>query len=268
LDGDGAREEESASNRKAFYNGSFGICAVEEKLGLTIVEPEPAPDNTTEKYGLQVLGLVDAKLRKMKNELDDALSGQSKYSESVGRLQGDRYQIFVLDEKHCTLFFEERVLSKIIEMKNLPATFSEVKHLKRYMIEYAKARARLAEGFPSCKYSNFSLIVTYNGAKAQYRHIDLIEPNNQYLMVLTNNSTPTLGYTAANEIEKPSDLLSTTGWKDIPKNVVSFMEQDALIVQMFEEYGNVLNHHFQEIHHYPSKTEKLPRGALIAMKGG
>ena len=102
------------------------------------------------------------------------------------KIQADRYEVFVeARSKPCTAF--DYLSKKVPVSKRVPK-------MKQILLQYAKDQAikdpRL-NGKTEYIFGNFSLLITYGRCKGQEPHIDLLLPNWQFGLVLTDNAPAT-----------------------------------------------------------------------------
>ena len=151
---------------------------------------------------------------------------------------------------------------------HLPANAKDI--LINYATQQALRDNRLVGSF---KFGNFSIILTYEVVAQQAQHVDLLMPNYQFGLMLSDDSSGTLVYLVDDNIQTVHDVERI--WNDwngdsstsipMPKNLVSAFRQSKDATRLVHDYGNVL---------LPEKQMKevkidgpIPVGSLLMLPG-
>lgn len=103
-------------------------------------------------------------------------------------------------------------------------------------------------------FDNFSLIVSHGTVDAQPVHIDLLAPNHQFGLILTDRSPLTLSYKTGpsiapsptnhpipgSHIQSVADL-QRQAWPDLPTPIVVTLEQNVTAVSLLQQFGDLLS---------------------------
>jgi hypothetical protein len=112
----------------------------------------------------------------------------------------------------------------------------------KYAIQQAEYDDRLfvnVQHKDNILYDNFSLIVSYDPVTAQQRHIDLLYPNFQYGLMITNMSPGTLVFSPTHAIRTVTDVNNHV-WKDMPSTLKATIQHDTTVTSLLSQFGNIL----------------------------
>jgi hypothetical protein len=111
----------------------------------------------------------------------------------------------------------------------------------KYAVDQAARDGRVALNTHKNKvnYDNFSLIVSYDPVEAQPKHIDLLYPNFQYGLIITDNSPGTNAYHVPHSIRSVKDIKDHV-WNDMPPTLYAALEGDIGVTSFIAQFGNVL----------------------------
>ena len=186
--------------------------------------------------------------------------------DSARRINSGRLEIFLKAEGKSSAAFDT-IVGKLLE----PCA-------KDTILEYAQRQARKDCRLPrGHQFGNFSLIVSYGGVAAQHPHIDLVDPNHQFGLVVTGgtDSTQFLGTGGGQRSHSPGSVAEV--WQGMmgDSNPNSAMSPELLgalekafekVPDEFKHFGNLLlpPKHLQD---NMEKLEGLDCGALISLPG-
>jgi len=154
---------------------------------------------------------------------------------SLRLIQAGRYEIFVQARNKASDAFDS-----LVEGGNrFPEGFKSA--LLRFATEQARRDPRLQNGRYS--FGNFSLIVNYDPVQPQAPHIDLLWPNFQFGLAVTDNIPGTLFREVGAHVATVDDLLATwraQGWGEPPSALTAAMRKESRLRDLVREYGDVL----------------------------
>ena len=124
---------------------------------------------------------------------------------------------------------------------------------KNVLVVFAKQQAhkdtRLSRS-DAYKFTNFSIIITYDKVNKQRPHIDLLEPNYQFGMLLSDMSPATLVYSVDENICTVQDVEQLWNrWNPnddnaivnvMPQELVQSFLQSPKVIELVRDFGNVL----------------------------
>ena len=270
------RSDEVASEMKDLLPRRVQMLGSAEH-GMAIVHP----DSDAYSDVLTILGRINQLLkkdRKVHQELDDFVDKHKGEDDSIRRIQGNRIEIFVEAGNKCTACFDQ-VLGK-----RLPP------NAKSRILEYARHQAsqdpRQQQRDSSYEYGNFSIICNFGRCEAQAPHIDLVQPNFQFGLILSNGSPGTLFYEAENHIQtvealaqrwknmaqrQPVEYNNITGKEanrgNAPSKLIEALEKDEGAKLLLSWFGDVLDDEKYVLSKMKGMTN-LPTGSLLSLPGG
>jgi hypothetical protein len=187
---------------------------------------------------------------------------------SVRGIQSKRCEIFVRDASDKGSNFWEAQL----RMAGLPAESTNC--LLEYAMEQARRDPRIRDAPHGYKFGNFSVILSYGSVQAQAPHLDLLSPNHQFLLVLTDESPSTCFYELADgdRIQKVSDLervwrtMEQNGEAAFPDNLAQILEKSQDVATYLHDFGDVLHssHTFRQIERF---IPQVDAGSLLSLPG-
>jgi hypothetical protein len=196
-----------------------------------------------------------------------------KYKSSIRAIQGDRIEIFAQSTfKNETTVFDnllKAVAIKLQQQRQQPASSPRrrTKHrtwsdIKEILLQYAIRQAgRDSSRFPShqYKYNNFSILASYGPVDQQAPHIDLLSPNVQFALIITDLVSPTHTYHVPAAIETVEDLKYV--WHKVPPSLLSAMaDPETGIPDLIASYGNLLHPRVrEEIIQLPTRADSPTR---------
>ncbi len=176
----------------------------------------------------------------------------------IRHIQGGRYEVFVKARGKLTCVFDwicQQIWTKHYEQLpqaaageiNEFASYESSDHIKQAIMDYAIHQAERddritvnTQNKSEPSYDNFSLIVSYDPVEAQPRHIDLLYPNFQFGLMITDNSPGTSVYVTPHSIRTVMDVKNHV-WKDMSSTMFTAMEQHAIVTSMLSQFGDVLS---------------------------
>jgi hypothetical protein len=185
--------------------------------------------------------------------------------QSLRFIQAGRYEIFVQARGKKAYVFDwlcEQVWSthqnQQAQTDDTPAleSYNSSQEMKQAIIQYAIQQAERDDRITgniknkrNMSYDNFSLIVSYDPVVAQPKHIDLLYPNFQYGLIITDKSPGTTVYTTPHSIKTVTDLKNHV-WTDMPSTISRAMEQDAIVTSLLSQFGAVLCPNIEEVQYW------------------
>jgi len=221
-----------------------------------ISPPKDDPDGV-----VALLRELDATLEKdgVRQRLDKLIDDDD---ESVRLIQAGRYEFFLYANGKATSAFDEIT-------KDMPSD------TKQRILSYAATSAaedpRL-EGGLNYQFGNFSLIVSYGQVPAQAAHIDVVKPNHQFGLIITDGAQGTLvPEKLETSVRKVDDLLAI--WQklgkefnlDLPPKLSIALRADATVRKLVASFGDVLlpQKNFDDMVGCPS----LSAGSILSLPG-
>jgi hypothetical protein len=114
------------------------------------------------------------------------------------------------------------------------------KQLKSTYRGYAKSMAMKDFRFNTGAKKKILETLDYTNVPEQPKHIDLISPNFQFGLIITNNVPSTLAYTTNTHIKTPDNLVQYS-WTDCPPSLPNKMNSNKKVVKRLLEFGDVLS---------------------------
>ena len=193
-------------------------------------------------------------------------------------IQAGRYEIFVQARGKKPYVFDwlcEQVWSI---HRNQPLqnggtetleSYETSQEMKQAIIQYAIQQAERDERITAniqnnqfMSYDNFSLIVSYDPVMAQPQHIDLLYPNFQYGLIITDNSPGTTVFVAPHSIRTVSDVKNHV-WTDMSSTLSMALEQDAVVSSMLSQFGDVLCPDIQQVQYFIPYQNSMIEGEVV-----
>lgn len=225
---------------------------------LCLIAPCPVEDAAI----LPLLARIDAKLERRWKRFQQLVQQNDA---SVRPIQGDRYEVFVrAKEKPSTAFDEICVeLAKEEEKEEETRTALDI---KTTFLQFATKQAAKDTRFPAeyYAYNNFSLLVTFGAVRAQSKHLDLLWPNGQFGLMLSDNRPGTITFPVPYDLATPQDLQKHIKiWKKLPDDVAQVMQdRNTNIPKLLKDFGNTLHVQLQ-----PVVSDRLCRGTVCGLPG-
>lgn len=201
-------------------------------VGMAMISPpQDDPDGV-----VALLRELNATLEKedIRQRLDKLIDDDD---ESVRLIQAGRYEFFLYAGGKATSAFDE------ITKQMPPDT-------KQRILSYAATSAaedpRL-EGGLNYQFGNFSLIVSYGQVPAQAPHIDVVKPNHQFGLIVTDGAQGTLvPEKLETKVRKVDDLIGI--WQklgvefglELPSKLAIALRADATVRKLVASFGDVL----------------------------
>ena len=226
-------------------------------VGMAVISPpQDDPDGA-----VALLRKLNATLEKeeVQQRLDKLIKDGD---ESVRLIQAGRYEFFLYAGGKATSAFDE------ITKQMPPDT-------KRRILSYAATSAaedpRL-EGGLNYQFGNFSLIVSYGQVPAQAPHIDVVKPNHQFGLIVTDGAQGTLvPEKLETKVRKVEDLIGI--WQklgvefglELPPKLAIALRADATVRKLVASFGDVLlpQKNFDHMVGCPN----LPAGSILSLPG-
>jgi hypothetical protein len=225
---------------------------------------------------------------------------------SVRFIQADRYEIFVQSRNKSTEAFDwlcQQVWNKLqqgmsteeegggnaqypdpISIKNAILAFAIQQAEKDDRIakfRFSQTQGSSADGRNvKTLYDNFSLITIYEPVTEQQKHIDLLFPNYQYGLVVTDQSPGTNVYRSAQSIKTVQHIRDYV-WTDMSDTLCASMDENPSVKSLVELFGDVLCPNIQRVLYNTRNTrgdstgssqggdkeETFPAGTLLCLPG-
>jgi hypothetical protein len=119
--------------------------------------------------------------------------------EGIGTIQKDRVEFFVkCSDQSCAAF--DQLCGQLLEKtKDLDALYNLLKTIRKAIITYAKSATKMEDRLtaqinnncgsrPKIHYGPFSLILTRGTVPPQLPHIDVLPPNFQFGLMVTDDT--------------------------------------------------------------------------------
>jgi len=223
--------------------------------GMAVVTPF-SDDPTT-----ALLNQLDNVLRREESRrlLDKLIEADD---ESVRLIQAGRYEIFIDAQDQPNTAF--RMLTN-----KMPIDTKEriIRHARRTSLR----DPRLREGPKKYKFGNFSLIATYDLVPAQAPHIDVVLPNYQFGLTVTDRTPSTQIFDKKQRIRTADALVDI--WVDrgnyigkkIPPNIAHAIRTNPEVLRIVESFGDVMLPH--QIVRRMKGCPHLPTGTVTSIPG-
>ena len=168
-------------------------------------------------------------------------------------IQGGRFEIYLQATGKSSNAFDW--------MEEQVSSHQSIENIRSRILNFCKKQARKDPRVASGDYDfdNFSLLVSFDPVEPQVPHLDMIEPNFQFGLVISADSPGTVVYEPVNTIQNMEDVKKVL-WNDLSSSVCKRMQSKAHTI--LKEYGNVLCPNVRPF--YPGL---LPQGTLCSMPG-
>jgi len=244
-----AESDNSPSGRISWLGG--------KDVGMAMISPpKDDPDGV-----VALLQELNATLEKdgIRQRLDKLVDDDD---ESVRLIQAGRYEFFLYASGKKTSAFDE------ITKEMHPDT-------KQRILSYAATSAaedpRLEGGF-DYQFGNFSLIVSYGQVPAQAPHIDVVKPNHQFGLIVTDGAQGTLVPekldTKVGNVDGLLAIWQKLGTEfglELPPKLAIALRADATVRKLVASFGDVLlpQKNFDHMVGCPS----LSAGSILSLPG-
>ncbi|KAL3905872.1 MAG: hypothetical protein SGARI_004259, partial [Bacillariaceae sp.] len=154
-------------------------------------------------------------------------------------IQGNRYEIFVKSKKYSS-----HIWYKILELGGFENPQQFTKDLVRYAEGMALRDPRVGCNRDGWKFDNFSLIANYSKVSQQEPHIDLLLPNYQFGVMVSDAAPSTWYY----EVSPPDRIRNGKQLADLwcrldpsmPNHLRTLLEECPDINNKLDSFGSVL----------------------------
>jgi hypothetical protein len=118
-------------------------------------------------------------------------------------------------------------------------------------------------------FGNYSILCSFQSSLQQFRHIDSLDPNWQFVIAISRSLKPTLVYHSDSKILTIEALLAE--WGNVLKELCSVLKGSADVVSLVKKYGPVLSLKQSEVSLSRSgqtrSNSMLSVGDLLAIPG-
>ena len=219
-----AESNNSPSDRISWLGG--------KDVGMAMISPtKDDPDGAVALLReLNVTLEKDGVRRRLDKLIDDG-------DESVRLIQAGRYEFFLYASGKKTCAFDEIT-------KEMPSDTKQ--RILAYATTSAAEDPRLEGGF-NYQFGNFSLIVSYGRVPAQAPHIDVVNPNHQFGLIVTDGAQGTLvPEKLETRVSNVDDLLAI--WEklaaefglELPTKLAIALRADSTVRKLVASFGDVL----------------------------
>jgi len=224
---------------------------------MRIIEP-PASGDPAVALLKQLNAFLETK--PVREKLKDLTRENDK---SVRVIQGNRFEIFLQARSKVSTVFDW-IASEMIEQGKVNEGYTTPQKIKDTIFNYAKSQAKKDSRLKNhvYKFDNFSLLVSYGKVDAQFEHIDLLQPNHQFGLVVTDKSHGTIVYKPAYPVRNVQQLKQA--WKDLPGSVAKAIQNNHIARHLVEQFGDVLCPQIQEV---SPMARTLKTGTLCSLPG-
>ena len=244
-----AESNNSPSDRISWLGG--------KDVGMAMISPtKDDPDGAVALLReLNVTLEKDGVRRRLDKLIDDG-------DESVRLIQAGRYEFFLYASGKKTCAFDEIT-------KEMPSDTKQ--RILAYATTSAAEDPRLEGGF-NYQFGNFSLIVSYGRVPAQAPHIDVVNPNHQFGLIVTDGAQGTLvPEKLETRVSNVDDLLAI--WEklaaefglELPTKLAIALRADSTVRKLVASFGDVLlpQKNFDHMVGCPS----LSAGSILSLPG-
>jgi hypothetical protein len=234
---------------------------------------------------------------KIKKKKANASLPSEEDRRSVRFIQADRYEIFVQSRNKSTEAFDWLCLQVWNRLQQevsaeggenggnafYPDSVSIKSAILAFAIQQAERDDRIStfrssQATVGCtdnrkvktSYDNFSLITIYEPVTEQQKHIDLLFPNFQYGLIITDQSPGTNVYRSARSI-KTTQHIRDYVWTDMSDSLCASMDENPAVTSLVEFFGDVLCPNIQRIRYSTTNAsdneETFPTGTLLCLPG-
>lgn len=202
--------------------------------------------------------------RKTKKRILQWIEDDDK-DDSARHIQGGRLEIFLRAAGKSS-----RAFDTIVGERLAPGA-------KQLVLEYAQKQAQKDPRLQSQKYKfgNFSLIVSFEMVDAQAPHIDLIRPNHQFGLMVSEGDTSTLFFESNTHVQSVEALVehwqkmaNVTSVQDpsMPPALAHAMKQTPAVHTLLKCFGDVLLPARYVLFRMKKQTN-LRAGSLLSLPG-
>lgn len=287
-------QRKEAANQTSFLDMQDAVVSLQEAqqdfLGMRQAESEDdaarslmrvvLPQSSTaignefdkdDALALEVIRCLDETLQEWDSE-EKFLRMIHEGDQSVRFINARRFEVFVENQKCSTNAFDwvaAKVANSINQWHTDQRWMLTAESVKEILLHYARKQAHLADPQhveDDYQYHNFAILINYGfNVPQQVPHIDLVHPNAQFGLMISEDSPGTIWYDPVTPIQSPRDLQQA--WQHhyghSNDDWVSVLEQDANCCYRLRRYGNVLS---PELKKY--ETPLLKAGTLLSLPGG
>lgn len=234
------------------------------ETALQVLTPQPANDEM-----IQLLRLISEAIQKEFLPLYIQTDHKWNKLEGIRSIQNGRWELFVQSKKmECQAF---DVLCELI-LSKLPEHLQSTASIRCALIAYAQACARLDQRLPeTIQFGHaFSFIITSGIVPSQHPHIDILFPDYQFGLIVTDGVPATNWYRSKIAIVCTAEALANFLHVDQQStNLVRALHSFPVCVQLLEQFGACLSTlHSTDYEQVVGERECLPVGSVMSLPGG
>jgi hypothetical protein len=205
------------------------------------------------------------------NQEEDAENEDDRWG--CTSIQGKRIEIFLKTKRHPKGSPAAMALFQYIKTQaGGPELGVTNEAFWEYLYCYARRSAIRDTRIPSgYEFGPFSLICTVGTVKGQIPHVDVLGPNFQFTLMVTDQTPGTVVYRSTN-LHPVNSVKTFLEWLEVPNptsQIGPVLLADEEMISLLEKYGMVLDCDTPEtvIPHRQNDTTALQQGATLSIPG-
>lgn len=258
--------------------GAPTLVGSNQDCALCIIPPSTSTDDgydgTNDPYDIVALiKEINRVISRKQREMEAIVRAGN--DESIRKIQSNRYEIFVQDASNKgSRYFDKMIQGERKRNGSDLATVFQNDDMKERLIQYATKQARRDPRIRTKRmdFQNFSLICSFGKAAAQHAHVDMLQPNYQFLLCLTDQSPATYFYDLEQSdtirtVQDLRELWETKNEEEFPRNLATLIEKSDDASMLLAKFGSVLHPHafFQR---KERRYGNVPVGTVLSLPGG
>jgi len=168
----------------------------------------------------------------------------------VRHIQGGRLEVFIQARGKASRAFEW-----VCQQLNDEAT-------PQVILDFCRRQAFRDDRVSEHRLGNFSLLISYEGVPDQVPHIDLLKPNHQFGIIVTDGAAGTKVFAPKYRVQTSEDLQYM--WPNTPGDIVEAIENSSYMKGTLQDFGDVLC----PVLDLQRQDQSLPTGSCLSLPGG
>jgi hypothetical protein len=199
--------------------------------------------------------------------------------EGIRTIQKDRVELFVRCANQSCAAFDQLCRQLLEKTKELDASYNSPKAIRKAIIAYAKSATVMEDrlmtqinncgGRPKIHYGPFSLILTRGTVPPQLPHVDVLPPNFQFGLIVTDD-TPATRVNGSNHpvVRTLDDLVNFLQITPDSSKIPAVMAQCPDLVELLQNFGICFSTMNPSDYCVTSELDHLKNGTVMSLPGG